>query len=151
MVYMSLATCLCLALLPLSLYATGPLQHFGVGQLQGFALTIACHVPVAWMTQAHMQYLHIGAMTVFGIMQQYDFCCILGNWENLEIIRLTDNLCKARDLCFLSLLCMIHGSLGSSNQLLNPNNKLGVSLTLNPCANHNVNGVYQLLPKNTLS
>ena len=43
---------------------------------------------------------------------------------------------------FLSLLCMLHSSLRSSNQLLYPNNKLGMNLTLNPYTNHNSNGVY---------
>ena len=43
-------------------------------------------------------------------------------------------------ISLLSLLWMLHSSLGSSNQLLYPNNKLSVRLTLNPCANHNVYG-----------
>ena len=51
------------------------------------------HVPVGWITQAYAQYLNIGARMIFGIMQQYDFYCVLvmGSWENLYIFRLTDN------------------------------------------------------------
>ena len=50
----------------------------------------------------------------------------------------------------LSLLCMLHNCLSSSNQLQHFNNKLDVSFTLYRCSNHNINGVYQLLPKNEL-
>ena len=50
----------------------------------------------------------------------------------------------------LSFLCVLHISLGSSNQLLHPNNKLSVGLTLFLCTNHNIYGVCQLLPKNKL-
>ena len=50
----------------------------------------------------------------------------------------------------LGLLYMLHSSLGSSNQLLYSKHKLSVSLTLNLCENHNVNGVYRLLSKNKL-
>ena len=45
---------------------------------------------------------------------------------------------------------MLHIFLDSSNQLLHPNNKLIVSLTLNNCANHYINGIYQLLSRNKL-
>ena len=51
----------------------------------------------------------------------------------------------------LSLLCMLHSYLSCSNQLLYPNNKLSMSLPLNLCANHTVNGNHQLLPKDKLS
>ena len=51
----------------------------------------------------------------------------------------------------LSLLCMLQSSLSSSNYLLHPKNKLSMSLPLNPCTNHNINGIYQILPKNKLS
>ena len=50
----------------------------------------------------------------------------------------------------LSLLCTLYSSLGSSNQLLHPNDKLGVNLTLYPCNNHNIKGVYQFFRKNNL-
>ena len=46
---------------------------------------------------------------------------------------------------------MLYSSLGSSNQLPYPNNKLGVNLTLYIFNNNNVYEVYQLLPKNNLS
>ena len=51
----------------------------------------------------------------------------------------------------LSLLCALHSFLGSSNKLLYFNNKLSMSLTLYPSKNHNVYGVYQILPKNKVS
>ena len=51
----------------------------------------------------------------------------------------------------LILLCVLYSSLGSSNHLLHPNNKLSMSFTLNLCANYNVYRVYQLLHKNKLS
>ena len=54
---------------------------------------MAFYVLVVWMMQAQMQYLYIGAVMVFGIMQQYDFSCIwvLGDY-NLEMLRLTGDL-----------------------------------------------------------
>ena len=54
-------------------------------------------------------------------------------------------------ISLLILLCTLYSSLDSSNQLLHPNNKLGMSLTLYPCTNHIINGAYQLLLKNKLS
>ena len=54
-------------------------------------------------------------------------------------------------LRLLSLICILHSSLGNSNYLLYPRHKLSISLTLNLCANHNVYGFYQLLPRNKLS
>ena len=51
----------------------------------------------------------------------------------------------------LSLLYMLHSFLNSFNYLLQSNNKLGMGLPLNPSTNHNINEVYQLLPKNKLS
>ena len=41
----------------------------------------------------------------------------------------------------LSLLCIFHSSLGSSNDLLYPVNKVSMSVNLDPFANHNVNGL----------
>ena len=41
---------------------------------KGLPLMIACHVLVTRITQAYMQYLHIGAGMVFGITQQCDLC-----------------------------------------------------------------------------
>ena len=51
------------------------------------------HIPVMQIMQVYMQYLNIGVRMVFGIMQQCDFCCalVLGNWENLEAIKLTED------------------------------------------------------------
>ena len=51
----------------------------------------------------------------------------------------------------LSFLCMLCSPPGSSNQLLDSKHKISLNITLSPHANHNVNGVYQLLPKNKLS
>ena len=42
----------------------------------------------------------------------------------------------------LNLLCMLNSSLGGSNQQLHPLKKLSMNLTLKPCTNHNVHGVY---------
>ena len=54
-------------------------------------------------------------------------------------------------ISLLSLLCTLYSSLSTSNQLLQSNNKLSMRFTLNHCTNHNVNGVYQLLPRHKLS
>ena len=54
-------------------------------------------------------------------------------------------------ISLLGLVCMLYSSLGNSNQLLHPNNKLGTSLTLNLHINHNVSGFIQLLTKNNFS
>ena len=51
----------------------------------------------------------------------------------------------------LSLLCMLHSSLGSSNQLLYPGNKLSMNFTLDSSSNHNVNEFSQILSKNKLN
>ena len=45
----------------------------------------------------------------------------------------------------LGLLCTLNISLGSSNQLLHPYKKKGMSLTLSPCANYIINGIYWFL------
>ena len=47
----------------------------------------------------------------------------------------------------LSLLCMIHSSLGKINQLLYSGHKFSINITLKLCANYNIDGFYQLLPK----
>ena len=54
-------------------------------------------------------------------------------------------------ISLLRLLCMPHSPLSSPNQLLHSNHKCCTNLTLNHCTNHNINRVYQLLPKNKLS
>ena len=50
-----------------------------------------------------------------------------------------------------SLLCTLYSYLDRSNNLLYPGNKLSMNLTLDPCANCNINGISQLLSKNKLS
>ena len=47
----------------------------------------------------------------------------------------------------LSIFYIIHSSLGSYNQVLYPNKKISVSVTLKPHTNQNIDGIYQLLPK----
>ena len=51
----------------------------------------------------------------------------------------------------LNFLYTLHSSLGHSYDLLQPRNKVGMCLTQNPCENHNIYEVRQLLPENKLS
>ena len=89
------------ALLPLNLCALGPLQHYGVEELWRVW-------PLQWhaMCQPHRQYRHTHSTYIY-VLGQYlvshkkcDFCwvSILGNWENLETFRLTENLWVVRYL-----------------------------------------------------
>ena len=75
----------------------------------------------------------------------------IGGQENLIPNLKVHNSIELIIVSILSLLCMLYSSIGFSNGLLHQKNRLSISLTLNPYANHNIYGVSQLLPKNTLS
>ena len=83
-----------------------------------------------WFNKTLLQYRGASESYFFGGQQNFAPNLVLCNIMVLFIVS------------FLSLLCMLHSSSSCFNQLLHSNNKLSMSLTLNPCTNQNVNGVY---------
>ena len=77
----------------------------------------------------------------FGVAtKSHDF----GGQQNLVPNLKLQNPIELVIIKLLILLCILYRSLSCSNQQLHPNNILGTSLTLNPCKNYSIYGVYQL-------